>query len=129
MNHTPQIDQGILPLVTAMNSNDWIETLSSCEGHPESEHHKKPYVSFWCRSDDIPKVCQILNEIESTYEEISVVFDLGIIHETILDHHQQDDRKGWLLLHLKFMSKTEDIKRQTIEQLTDQFKLMKEVRS
>jgi hypothetical protein len=40
------IDEGIKPLVVALNEWPEVETVASCEGHPLKEGYTKPYVSF-----------------------------------------------------------------------------------
>ena len=121
MNHTTQIDQGILSLVNAMNSTEFLETFSCCEGHPDTEHHKRPYVAFFCKSDGIPIVCNILNDIESSFDDYNIAFDLGIIHEPLLVKSQLDAKKGLLALHLRIMARTEDHKKDAFALLSDHF--------
>lgn len=121
MSHNFKIDEEILPLIEAMNNTGFIETFSSCEGHPDSEHSKRPYVAFFCKSDNIPSICNILNDIEGGAEDYAVAFDLGIIHEPLLIESQLDTEKGLLALHLRIMARRAADKRHAFKLLTDRF--------
>jgi hypothetical protein len=50
------VEDGIRPLVVALNQWEKIETIASCEGHPDHEKYDVPYVSFYCNQRGLVKM-------------------------------------------------------------------------
>jgi len=50
------IEDGIRPLVVALNQWEKIKTIASCEGHPDHERYTVPYVSFECEQKGLVKM-------------------------------------------------------------------------
>jgi len=61
------LDKGIAPLVQAMNKTGWIMTYSSCEGH--SIGSKYPSVSFWCKSEKLIVIDEIIKNLKSEFNK------------------------------------------------------------
>jgi hypothetical protein len=118
---TDKLDKLILPLVEAMNATGWIETVSSCQGHPKSEHHQKPYIAFYCKSSMIKRLCRMLNQVETRMDEW-IWLDLFIVHSDNVNGCQEDAKRGWLALHLGINVDTPRAKRRAIELMTEGFK-------
>lgn len=125
-----KIDKQILPLIVAMNSTGWIETFSSCQGHPKAKGQErkcfpKPYIAFYCESSKVNELCKILNQIETvatdTKRDRYICFDLGIIHSNEVCGCQGDAKKGWLALNLNIETKSAANKRRTFIQLAKLF--------
>jgi hypothetical protein len=96
------IDPGIKGLIAVMNGTGYLQTICSCEGHQESD--EVPYVSFVCRSNDINRLCQTLNEAEQIAgdEGLVLAFNLSIVYDKEIINCQESIPDGYLSLDLLF---------------------------
>ena len=77
------IDKKILRLVRAMNKTGWIETLFSCEGHPDDDYRTTPYIMFYCKVERIDFVSEIFSDIafKAGKEKIDINLVLMLVHD------------------------------------------------
>lgn len=99
------IDEQILPLVEAMNDLGWIQTLSSCQGHKDSEDFRHPYVAFFVDARHVSDLAKILDRAGSkldTEADCEPVFlEVQFAYSTDLAGCQEDAPKGWIAFNLK----------------------------
>lgn len=96
------IDEGIKPLINAMNRIDWLITISCCEGHENKDTQRSPYVAFKCKSSKINDLCKYLGKIEKRIENdnMGVMLDLSVVFSPSVYGSQIDMKKGWVSLNL-----------------------------
>lgn len=99
----PHIEEGIRPLVDAMNSKNWLCTYASCEGHMESswEHDHRPYVAFLCKGTEARKVCDAIFGAERKIRRARLFFDLWCdVHYSRSRECERPEHRDWIPLAL-----------------------------
>jgi len=96
-----KIDAGILPLINAMNSTGWMETISCCEGYPGAKFFHNPYIAFFCKTEKIDTLSKILNKAINSFKQYETPYlDLGIAFYDDVNGCQADAPKGYISLSL-----------------------------
>lgn len=122
MRRWDRIDKGIRPLVDAMNATGWIETVSSCQGHPRDAANETPYVAFYGKASRVPELCEILNRADRAAPEGSAWLNLSIVHGDDINGCQRDARRGWIALDLHIEILKPRTRAQVIAALTETFR-------
>jgi len=96
-----QIDKGILPMVEVMNATGFMQTCSSCQGHSKGIH-RLPYVSFYCRQNEIRKLSIILDNASVELEEIGAPFsiDCCLVFSPDIGDNTLDAKLGWAVFNI-----------------------------
>lgn len=93
-----ELDHNIKPVVEAMNTTGYIETVASCEGHQDHEIYDIPYIKFFCKADRINDLALILNNVYKKFDKGYLM--LHVIFDEEIAVCQRDAPWGYLCLQI-----------------------------